>query len=108
MKNANFSQTIAALLLTAATVAIAPNATAAESKAVDDIQKTRLAFLENSTKAVDDIQDFRLEQLSSSTKAVDDIQKFRLETLSSSTKAVDDAWGDDFTTVSRPTIDVQF
>lgn len=127
MKNVNFSQTVATLLLAAATVAIAPSATAAESKAVDDIQKTRLAFLNSQSKAIDniqkhrieflerqdkavsDIQKHRLEHLNTQSKRVDNIQETRLEILSNSTKGVDDAWGDDFTgKTSRPTVGIQF
>ena len=127
MKNANFSKTLSALFLTAAAIAVAPSATAAESKAIDDIQKTRLEVLSNSTKAVDDIQktrlavlesstksvdsiqEVRLAQLDNPTKAVEDIQKTRLDFLTHQTKGVDDAWGDDFAgKTSRSTVGIQF
>ena len=54
MKNFIFS----ALALTAATITFVPSANAAET--VDNIQSTRLEFLENQTKAVEDIQVTRL------------------------------------------------
>ena len=108
MKNANFSHA-AALLLTVAAIAIAPNANAAESKAVNDIQKTRLEFLENQTKGIDDIQKTRLEFLESQTKGINDIQKTRLAFLENQTKGVDDAWGDSFTgKTSEPTTVFKF
>ena len=63
-------QLFATLFLTAATVAIAPVANAAESKAVEDIQATRLDHLNTQTKAIEDIQAARLDHLNMQTKAV--------------------------------------
>ena len=78
MKN-NF---FAALLLTAATIApivsLAPTAHAAESKAAQNIQSTRLEFLNNQTKSVKDIQSTRLDFLNNQTKSVKDVQATRL------------------------------
>ncbi|MGB7085672.1 MAG: hypothetical protein WBD47_08960, partial [Phormidesmis sp.] len=83
-------QFFSALALTAATLAtsvsLIPAATAAELKDTNNIQATRLEFLNNQTKAVDDIQSTRLEFLNNQTKAVDDIQSTRLEFLSNQTK----------------------
>jgi virulence-associated protein VapD len=83
-------QFFAALFLTAATVVLSPAAQAAESKAVENIQATRLEHLNNQTKAIDNIQSTRLERLNNQTKAVSDIQSTRLERLDMQTKAVDD------------------
>ncbi len=69
MKN----QFFAALLLTAATVVIAPTANAAESKSVENIQSTRLEQLDSQSKSIKDIQAARLDFLSNQTKAVEDI-----------------------------------
>ena len=57
MKNQFFT----ALFLTAATVAFAPSANAAESKAADSSQATRLEQLNNQSKSIKDIQSTRLE-----------------------------------------------
>lgn len=62
-------QFLAALLLTAATVTFAPSANAAESKAVESIQSTRLEFLNNQTKAIDDVQSARLAGLDARSKS---------------------------------------
>ena len=50
MKNLTIQQAFAALALTAATVAISPAANAAETKAVENLQSTRLEFLNSQTK----------------------------------------------------------
>ena len=90
MKNLTIQQAFAALALTAATVAISPAANAAETKAVENLQSTRLEFLNSQTKAVDDIQATRLTHLDTQTKSIKDIQTTRLEFLNNQTKAVDD------------------
>ena len=90
MKNINFTQALAALVLTATAATIAPSAIAAESKAVDDIQKTRLEFLNNQSKTVNDIQKTRLEFLNNQSKTVDNVQKNRLEFLNNQSKVVAD------------------
>lgn len=82
-------QLLSAFVLTAATfAAIAPVARAAESKAITNIQQTRLEFLENQTKAVENVHQFRLEGLDARDKAITDIQQTRLEFLENQTKAV--------------------
>ncbi|MBX2863002.1 MAG: hypothetical protein KTR27_05565, partial [Leptolyngbyaceae cyanobacterium MAG.088] len=63
MKNPTITQAFTALLLTAATVAFAPSANAAEAKAVGNIQATRLEQLNNQSKSIKDIQSARLEFL---------------------------------------------
>lgn len=100
-------QLLTALFLTAATVVIAPIANAAEvkpsdlqalryevldrggSKSVEDIQATRLAFLENQSKAIENLQEARLEHLDSQTKAVDNLQEARLNGLDARSKTSD-------------------
>ncbi|MEO1620491.1 MAG: hypothetical protein AAFU53_05580, partial [Cyanobacteria bacterium J06632_3] len=76
MKNLFFS----ALALSAATLAFAPVANAAESFP-SSIQQRRLEFLDTQTKAIDNIQEVRLEFLENQTKAVEDIQVTRLDFL---------------------------
>ncbi len=76
-----------ALLLTAATVAIAPTANAAESKTVENIQATRLEQLNTQTKAVENIQATRLAHLDTQTKAIDNIQAARLAGLDARSKS---------------------
>ena len=91
-----------ALTLTTATIAPVASATDFEptalqqqryetldrggSKAVDNIQSTRLEQLDTQSKAVEDIQSARLEQLDTQSKAVEDIQGARLEALDARTK----------------------
>jgi LPS O-antigen subunit length determinant protein (WzzB/FepE family) len=97
-------QLLTALFLTAATLSIAPIANAAQpslqqsryevldragSKAVTNLQMTRLEHLDNQTKAVENLQMTRLEHLDSQTKAVENLQMTRLEHLDSQTKAVE-------------------
>jgi hypothetical protein len=81
-------QFFAALFLTAATVVLSPAAQAAESKAVENIQATRLEFLNNQTKAVDNVQATRLMGLDARSKAVDNVQATRLAGLDARSKAV--------------------
>ena len=80
-------QLFTALFLTVATVVIAPSAKATESKAIENIQATRLDILNTQTKAVDNIQATRLDHLNRQSKAVKDIQAARLERLDAQTKS---------------------
>lgn len=85
MKNFTAQQAFAALFLTA-TVAIAPAANASETKSVDNIQSTRLEFLNNHSKSVDNIQKLCLNHLDTRSKNVESIQKTRLTFLNDKSK----------------------
>jgi hypothetical protein len=99
MKN----QLLTALFLTAATLAIAPVANAAPltlqqsryevldrtgSKSVENLQMTRLDYLNNKTKGIDNLQMTRLDRLDSQTKAVENVHKARLEGLDMRSKGL--------------------
>ncbi len=55
---------------------------------VEDIQKTRLNYLENSNKSVEDIQKTRLDYLENSSKSVEDIHITRLDYLENQRKSI--------------------
>ncbi len=74
MKHLFFS----AIALSAAALAFAPVANAAEVLP-SSIQQRRLEFLDTQTKAVENIQEARLEFLESQTKAIENIHETRLE-----------------------------
>ncbi|MEM9905355.1 MAG: hypothetical protein AAF921_10065 [Cyanobacteria bacterium P01_D01_bin.44] len=96
---------LTALALTAATVAIAPVANAAEiesttlqqrryevlentsSKAIEDVQSARLEALDARSKG--NVHTLRIEHLDSQSKAVDNIQSARLGALDARTKGID-------------------
>jgi hypothetical protein len=83
---------LTALLLTIATLGLSTTAfgsaaQAAEMAPGENIQATRLAFLNHRGKAIDNIQKTRLDFLSDRGKAVENIQREHLDVLN--TKAIE-------------------
>ncbi|ESA38351.1 hypothetical protein N836_02295 [Leptolyngbya sp. Heron Island J] len=59
-----------------------------DARTKNSVHKLRLEHLNNQTKAVENIQSARLEALDARTKAVDNIQEARLDALDSRTKSI--------------------